>query len=107
MVDAKSETKYIPEQSFTYDPMMYYGGYYGTFVNYYSYSYNHVYSPGYYDTKSTYYLETNLYDVSDGGILFSIQTKAMNPPEINKASTQFTVTLIDELKRNDLLKKRS
>jgi len=107
LVDAKSETKYVPEQSYTYNPMMYYGNYYGTFANYYSYSYSHVYSPGYYDTKSTYYLETNLYDVSDGGILFSIQTKAMNPPEINKASTQFTVTLIDELKRNDLLKKRS
>jgi hypothetical protein len=107
LVDAKSETRYIPEQSYTYDPMMHYGGYYGTFVNYYSYSYSHVYSSGYYDTKSTYYLETNLYEVSDGGILFSIQTKAMNPPEINKASTQFTGTLIDELKRNDLLKKRS
>ena len=107
LVDAKSETRYIPEKSFTYDPMMYYGNYYGTFVNYYSYSYNHVYSPGYYDTKSTYYLETNLYDATDGAILFSIQTKAMNPPEINKASTQFTGTLIDELKRNDLLKKRS
>lgn len=107
LVDAKSETRYVPEKSFTYDPMMYYGAYYGTFVNYYSYSYNHVYSPGYYDTKSTYYLETNLYDVADGGILFSIQTKAMNPPEINKASTQFTGTLIDELKRNDLLKKKT
>jgi hypothetical protein len=86
---------------------MYYGSYYGTFASYYSYSYDVLYSPGYYSTNSTYYLETNLYDATGGGILFSIQTKAMNPPEINKASQQFTETLIDELKTNGLLRKRS
>ena len=107
LVDSKSETKYNPATSINYDPLMYYGGYYSSFSGYYAYSLDNFYSPGYYSTKSTYYLETNLYDAKDGGILFSIQTKALNPPEINKASAKFTQTLIDELKRNDLLKKRS
>jgi hypothetical protein len=105
LVDSKSETKYIPGSSYTYDPMMYYGPYYGTFAGYYSYAATSFYSPGYYNTNSTYYLETNLYDAVEQGILFSIQTKAVNPPEINKASYQFTQTLIEELKRNGLLKK--
>jgi hypothetical protein len=107
LVDSKSETKYIPGSSYSYNPMAYYGPYYGTFAGYYSYAATSFYSPGYYNTNSTYYLETNLYDAIDQAILFSIQTKAMNPPEINKASTQFTTTLIDELKKNGLLKKRS
>jgi hypothetical protein len=107
LVDSKSETKYIPGSSYTYDPMMYYGPYYGTFGGYYSYAYTSFYSPGYYNTNSTYYLETNLYDATDQGILFSVQTKAMNPPEITKASAQFTETLIQELKRNGLLQNKS
>jgi hypothetical protein len=107
LVDAKSETKYNPATSINYDPLMYYGGYYSSFSGYYAYSINNFYSPGYYSTKSTYYLETNLYDANDGGILFSVQTKALNPPQIEQASKKFTETLIDELKRNDLLRKRS
>lgn len=104
IIDEKSETKYHPASSYTYQPYPYYG-YYGTFTSYYNYSFNMLYAPGYYTTKKTYYLETNLYNVANQDILFSIQTKAANPPEINKASKQFTETLIDELKSNGLLKK--
>lgn len=106
LLDAQTKTKYIPSSSLTYQPYPYYG-YYGSFYNYYSTSYNTIYSPGYYQTDKTYYLESNLYDVSNQDILFSIQTKAVNPPEINKSAPKFTETLIEELKSNGLLKKGS
>ena len=106
LVDSKSETKYVPGSSYTYDPMMYYGPYYGTFTGYYSHAYTSYYSPGYYNTNSTYYLETNLYSATNQALLFSIQTKAVNPDEITKASQQFTETLVDELKNNGLLQKK-
>ena len=106
MIDSKSETKYHPSSSYSYNPYMNYP-YYGTFTSYYAYSFNTFYTPGYYTTKNTYYLESNLYDFPNQNILFSVQTKAANPDEIKKASKQFTETLINELKSNGLLKKKS
>jgi len=47
-----------------------------------------------------------LYDVASQKILFSIQTKAVNPDDIDKASKRFTETLMDEIKANGMLKGR-
>ena len=106
MIDSRSETKYHPSSSYTYQPYSYYP-YYGNFTSYYSYAYTSFYTPGYYTTTNTYYLESNLYSFPRQELLFSIQTKAANPSEISKASHQFTETLIGELKSNGLLKKKS
>jgi hypothetical protein len=109
LVDSKSETKYHEASSSTYQPYSYgpYGNYgYGNFSNYYGYAFSTggYYSPGYYTTDNTYYIETNLYEVSTQDILFSIQTKAVNPDDIEKSSEHFTVKLLEELKSNGLLK---
>lgn len=108
LVDSKSETKYHPGGSTSYQPYAYqpyYGGY-GAFSNYYGYAFSTggYYSPGYYTTNNTYYIETNLYEVATEDILFSIQTKAVNPDDLKKSSQEFTVKLLDELKSNGLLK---
>jgi hypothetical protein len=105
LLDSRNETKYVPSSSYSYDPFASYG-YYGTYMSYYASSYNTVYSPGYYVTNNTYYVESNLYDVASQKILFSIQTKAVNPDDINKASKRFTETLIEEIKANGMLKDR-
>ncbi len=104
LLDSKNETKYIEGSSYTYNPYSY--GYYGFYPAYYASTYNTISTPGYYVTDNTYYIESNLYDVATEGILFSIQTKAVNPDDINKASHQFATTLVDELKNNGLLKKK-
>jgi hypothetical protein len=106
LLDSRSETKYIPSSSYSYDPYPYYG-YYGTYTSYYASTYNTISSPGYYVTDNTYYIESNLYDAASQKILFSIQTKAVNPSDIDKASKKFTETLIEEIKNNGMLKKGS
>jgi len=103
LLDSKSDTKYVPGHN--YNPYPYYG-YYGTFYGYYAQTYNTISTPGYYETNNTYYIESNLYDVETQGILFSIQTKAVNPDDITKSSQKFTSTLIEEIKRNGFLKKK-
>jgi hypothetical protein len=105
LLDAKSDTKYIPASSYSYDPYSHYG-YYGFYPTYYATTYSTISTPGYYVTDNTYYVESNLYDVASRAILFSIQTKAVNPNDIEKASKEFAETLIDEIKANGLLKKR-
>lgn len=105
LIDEKSETKYIPSASITYDPYAAYG-YYGTFETYYATAFETYYRPGYYKTDNTYYIETNLYDFPKESLLFSVQTKALNPPEISKSSKTFTKTLVEDLKSEGLLKKQ-
>lgn len=109
LLDESSKTTYTKSSEYTYQPYPYggYYGYYGNFASYYSFVAGSTFQPGYYSTDKTYYIETNLYDVTTLRILFSIQTKAMNPPEINKASAQFTETLLNELKSNGLMKKKA
>ena len=104
LIDSKNETKYVEGSSYTYNPYSY--GYYGYYPAYYASTYNTISTPGYYVTDNTYYIESNLYDVATQGLLFSIQTKAVNPDDINKASHQFATALVDELKSNGLLKKK-
>ena len=104
LLDSRSETKYIPSSSYSYDPYSHYG-YYGNYATYYASTYNTISTPGYYVTDNTYYIESNLYDAASQKILFSIQTKAVNPADIDKASKKFTETLIEEIKNNGMLKK--
>ena len=105
LLDSRNDTKYIPSSSYTYEPYSHYG-YYGYYPTYYATTFNTISTPGYYVTNNTYYVESNLYDVASKKILFSIQTKAVNPDDIDKASKKFTETLIEEIKENGMLKNR-
>lgn len=109
LVNKQSETRYVPGITTIYAPYGYggYGGYggfgatggYGGFGGYYGYSSSIMATPGYYTTDKTYFIECKLFDVKTEEILFSIQSKAANPPAINKASKMYTQTLVDEIKK--------
>ena len=103
LVDKQSETRYVSGSSTIYAPYGMYGGY-GRFGGYYGYS-SAFYSPGYYTTDKTYFIESNLYDAKTEELLWSVQSKAENPPAIEKSSKLYTETLIKELDRLNLLKK--
>jgi hypothetical protein len=115
LVDAVSETKYVPGTTASYSPYAYgaYGGYsgygaygpYGGFGGYYGYAISTVSTPGYYQTDNEYFIEAKLFDVKTDDLLLSIQSKAKNPAEIAKASKQYTESLMEEIKRMRLRKK--
>jgi hypothetical protein len=98
--DQKTDTRYVPGESYT--PAPYYGGYWG----YYSYTYQTVYSPGYYTTDKTYYLESNLYDVATEKLLWSFQSETINPGKAEEVAQDYTNMLLDALDKNGLLRKQ-
>jgi len=102
LVDQQSQTKYIPG-SVDYDPMSY--GYYGSFYNYYSYYTPMIYSPGYYETDKTYYLESNLYDIATGDLMWSVQSQAINPADIQTFSRDYATMLVEQLEKEGFKKK--
>jgi hypothetical protein len=119
LVNSTSETKYVQGASLTaYTPYSYhtppsngsyYTGYdlnntYG-FGTYYTYAASTVSSPGYYSTTNKYFLEAKMFDLKTEEMLFSIQTEAKNPKDIEKSSKEYTETLMKEIKKLGLRKK--
>jgi hypothetical protein len=102
VVDEHSETHYVPPSTSVgvYAPYSGYGYYYS---GYYAWS-PEIYSPGYYSTDKTYFIESNLFSAVNEKMLMSMQSKVVNPPDITKASKQYTNMLVTELQAHGLLK---
>ena len=102
LLDQKSETRYVPGTS--YAPVGRYG-YYGSFYGYYNYAYGATYSPGYYTTDKTYFLETNLYDIESQKLLWSAQSQSYNPSSIDKAASRYAELVADKLQDDKIVRK--
>lgn len=104
LLDKESETRYVPGSTTYYAPMSY-GGYYGNFYSYYNTMYPMTYDPGYYKTDKIYYLESNLYDANTEELIWSAQSKTVNPSNIDSFARDYTQAMINELIKDGVLKK--
>jgi hypothetical protein len=120
--DVKTESHYVQSSQTFYNPMSSYG-YYGSFGSYYGNFYGggmgmgiaapgivmstgmSNYTPGYTTEKKTFYIESNLYETATQDLLLSMQSKAIDPETVNKASKQFTEQLVKELNAEIKLRK--
>ena len=103
LLDQTSETRYVPGSTM-YSPMGY-GGYYGRFYGYYSYYNPVMYSPGYYSTDKSYYLEINLYDANTEELVWSAQSETTNPSSIETFSNSFAQLVVNRLIKDGLIAK--
>lgn len=101
VLDVMSVETYHPGTA--YYPMNY--GMYGSYYGYYNHYYPQVYSPGYYATDETYYIESNFYDIASDELLWSIQSEASNPSSVESWFNEYSYQLIDELKKEGIITK--
>ena len=78
-----------------------YGGHYG-YHGYYGYG---SYSPGYYTENKTFMVETNLYSIRDGKLLWSGTTSSLNPTSFNNTMDEIIYTIKNELQKKGLIQK--
>jgi len=102
ILDVKTEKSYQPGSYFA--PVSMYD-YYGNYGAYYSYRLAEVYQPGYYTENKTYFIETNFYDLKKNALLWSIQSKACNPSDLEKWFKEYSGIMLTELKKQNLIKK--
>lgn len=95
LTDKKSETRYVPRNLGYYGP---YSGYGLQFRGFYSYWYPYAYDPGYYVTDKTYFMEGNLFDAETETLIWSVQTKTINPGSIEK----FSKALIESMLKRSM-----
>jgi hypothetical protein len=101
LLDSKTVESYHPGT--VYAPVNY--NYYQSYYGYYNYYSPMVYSPGYYSVDKTFYLETNLYDLASDKLIWSVQSEARNPKDLDKWFKNYSVMLTNHLKGKGLAKK--
>ena len=79
------------------------GIFYNRFGRYYSTIYDRVYQPGYYTTSTGYFLESNLYDIASGNLLYSVQTKSFDPSSATALASDNSMKIVKDLKEKGVL----
>ena len=100
LIDVKEETRYVQGTGY-YNPMSF--GYYGSFYGYYPHMYGSVYQPGYYSSNTVVYLETNLWDVETGKLVWSAQSKSNEGSSVDKLANSYARAVVSELATKRLL----
>ncbi|MCB0495349.1 MAG: hypothetical protein KDC79_04395 [Cyclobacteriaceae bacterium] len=98
LIDVKEETHYVQGN---YTPAAF--GYYGSFYGYYPYMYGSVYQQGYYASSTNVYLETNLWDVNTGKLVWSGQSKSSDVSSVDKLANSYARAVVSELISKGLL----
>ena len=80
---------------------------YDRFGRYSSTIYDRVYEPGYYTNSTNYVLETNLYNVSTGNLVYSVQTQANNPSSAGSLANDNSKQIVKDLREKGVLIKKS
>lgn len=101
LLDKKKDQYYQPGRV-SYQPV---GVYYNRFGRYYSTIYDRVVDPGYYTTSTDYFLETNLYDISSGNLVYSVQTQSSDPSSAGELANDNSKKIVKDLKDKGVLTK--
>ncbi|MCB0506446.1 MAG: hypothetical protein KDC58_13230 [Cyclobacteriaceae bacterium] len=101
LIDKKEKTRYVQGSSAYYSPMAY--GYYGSFYTYYPYMYGNVYQPGHYETSQEVYIETNIWDVESGKLVWSQQTKTVDPSTVESFANSYARGIVGNLINEGIL----
>ena len=91
LIDVTAERYIKPET--TYIPL----AYYDRFGNYYYRTYSTVYRQGYFSLESRFFVETNLYELKNGFLIWSGRSYAFDPYEVEKFIPAYAKRLFKEL----------
>ncbi len=103
LMDIKKETKYVQGSNY-YAPATFYGGYYGSFYSYYPNMYSQVYIPGYYVNSEAIYLETNLFMVESGDLIWSAQSNTHNKNDVDEVAHSYAKGLVSHVLKKKIIK---
>lgn len=110
LIDEEREERYVRGGGGAMGPMFHPGGrfgYYGTFPGYY----NHWggwggmgFQQGYYTTDRRFFMETNLYDAETMELVWSAQSRTLNPDGDAQFAREYVDKIKAELRENGLIR---
>ena len=100
-----TEEYYIPARRFgVYAGYGYGHAHYGSFYNYYPHAYTYVWIPGYDNTHHVITLETSLFDLETGKMIWSGQSNTFAPDSVDEVIKSITELTIKEMKNKKIFK---
>ncbi|RZS97648.1 hypothetical protein [Cecembia calidifontis] len=106
LLEKHSEERYIPG-TMVYNPMVLGGwgwGRRGTYWGYWVYHYPMMASPGYIVNDNEYIIEINLYDAKTELLIWSAQSKTLNPDSLEKFASDFSTVVLEKMLEEGVLK---
>jgi len=91
LIDVRAER--YKEATVEYEPKFYYN----QFGNYYYRTYDLVYKPAYFEKETNYYIETNLYELKEGKLIWSGRSTTFEPNEYGNYLPIYAKRLFKEL----------
>jgi hypothetical protein len=102
LLDTKTEHRYS-QMAGPYVPSGF--GFYSNYNAYYNYYSPQVGSQGYYNPDKTYFVETNFYDLTSNQLLWSVQSEAYHPSNLNSFFKKYSGVLLNHLKSEKIISK--
>lgn len=99
LLDKTKEQDYVPGNVM----LRPYGGYYNHFWGYYNNAYGRVYTPGYYETNTNYFFESNLYSLNSDKMLYSAQTESFDPASTEKLAKEYSKSIVNDMAKGGVL----
>ena len=98
------EEYYVPARRFgVYAGYGYDHMHYNSFYSYYPHAFNYVYIPGYDNTHYVVTLETSLFDLNSGEMIWSGQSNTFAPESVDDVIHNITVLMIRELNKKGII----
>lgn len=91
LLDKSKEKQYVP-------------GSYPRFWGYYGMMYGRMYEPGYYSVSNKFLIEANFYDLDANQLIYSVQTKSINPSSPQSLASEFSDKIFTDITKKGVLK---
>jgi hypothetical protein len=99
LLDKSKEKYYVPGRVY-YSP---YAIYHNRFYGYYRTMYERVYAPGYYETNTRYFWESNFYAINGKELVYSVQSQSFEPESVSSLSHEYGQMIIKDMVKNNIL----
>lgn len=100
LLDRKKEKHYVPGRVY-FSPFY---SYHTRFGPYWGIMYDRIYSPGYYQSTTKYFWESNIYDLKTKQLIYSVQTESFDPDEATALAHQYGKVIINDIKAKNILR---
>jgi hypothetical protein len=105
VLSVDEDTEYVEGSTYNHPRTQYYAtgyGYYG-YYGFYGTTYAKVHEPGYFKTNTTFRLETNLYSVATGELVWSGQSDTLDPDSVTDVIDSMTAAVAKQLRVEKLI----
>ena len=87
----------------TYSPVFWTTSYYGSMWDYYGYAWDSIYAPGYTTIDRVLTIETLIYGVANGHLLWASMSEKTNPKGVGQLASQLVKDLAKEMRKQGLV----